>query len=125
MAIKTITLTGTGPQPTVDVFIGQAQYGEYTVTVKTTAGERIIQAEGDNADDIADTFPLKTPLAELNQCYLSWWITVRAPTAGGGQFYFARVAVKQGEDIVGEPFEYSGPLADTKNIIDVIQLVVV
>src|SRR5262249_16807442 len=107
----------------VDVFIGQAQYGEYSVTLKTPSGTRVLQAEGDNADDVADTFPLKTPLSDLDQCYLSWWITVVAPAAGSGQFYFARLAIRQGGDVVGEPFEYAGPLTDTKNIVDVVQLV--
>jgi hypothetical protein len=126
MSIRMIILAKDGGEPTVSVFIAQAQYGEYTVKLKDpSSGQRVTQAEGDNADDIADTFRLKKRLAALDQHLLSWWITIPTSSEEPGQFYFARVSVNQNDrPVSGGIIEYMGPLNDTKNIVDVARLIV-
>jgi len=83
----------------------------------------VVQAEGDNVDDVVDTFGLKTALANLDGTVLSWWVVVAAPAMGEGQLYFVRVQLAQGGQAVpGGAFEYSGPLDNTENIIDAVRL---
>jgi hypothetical protein len=114
----------TGGEPTVTIFIGQAQYGEYTVRLKDPiTSERKIQADGDNADDITDTFELKKKLTELDSCILSWSITIAAPATGPGQAYFARVEIRQDGNIAENgAFEYGGLLDNTQNIVAATRL---
>jgi hypothetical protein len=122
MPVKTLALSRNGAQPQVSVFIGQAQFGRYEVSLKTAGGWQV-QGKGDNLDDIADVVAIGTPLAHLEGTALSWWVTVAAPDASDGQLYFVRVSVQQGGSAVPEgTFEYSGPLANTHNIIDVVRL---
>jgi hypothetical protein len=126
MAIAEIELKKTGGEPKITVLIGQAQYGEYTVKLKDPAtGSKVVQAEGDNADEVIDTFGLKTKLAALNGHLLSWWVTVAAPADSPGQAYFVRIEVRQKNKIVTNgSFEYSGPIVDSKNVIGAARLVV-
>src|SRR5262245_40371707 len=108
MQVPIIRVSKKGSKPTVSVFIGQAQYGQYEVTLKSPDGTRTVQGEGDNADDVSDTFPLKPPVASLDQAVLSWWVTVAAPTAAAGQLYFVRVSIEQDGKVLSDgAFEYS------------------
>ena len=120
-----VTLSKKAGVPEVTVFIGQAQYGEYTVRLKDPkTGQRTVVAEGDNWDDIQDTFHLQ--FAGLNRSLLSWSITIAAPDKGPGQAYFARLEIRQGAKLVeGGVFEYSGAFDNTQNIVAATRLHVV
>lgn len=122
MALREILLDGGAGQPQVRVFFGQAQYGEYRVSLKCGAsGKRVVQGEGDNADTTDDQFPLKTPLSKLDGCVLSWWLTIAAPASGQGQRYYARIEMIQDGKVV-DTLDYGDAFANTKNIIDAVRL---
>ena len=126
MAVKEVILDGAAGDPKITVFIGQAQFGTYHVYLKDPAtNQRVERANGDNADDVDDTFVLGVPLAQLHGQYLSWWVMMSALGTGPGQLYFARVSISQDDKLVsGGSFEYSGPLDNTQNVIDFVRLTV-
>jgi chitosanase len=126
VANNEVVLDRNGGEPKITIFIGQAQFGTYHVYLKDpTTNTRTEQMNGDNADDVDDTFGLAVPLAQLDGQFLSWAIVIAALPSSPGQLYFARVAISQnGKQVPDGSFEYMGPLANTQNIIDVVRLVV-
>ena len=126
VAVKEVILDGAAGDPKITVFIGQAQFGTYHVYLKDPqTNQRVERANGDNADDVDDTFQIGVPLAQLNGQFLSWWVMMSALGTGPGQLYFARVSISQRDKLVsGGSFEYSGPLDNTQNVIDFVRLTV-
>ena len=83
MALPEVILKKGGGPPEVTVLIGQAQYGDYLVRLKDPkTGNRVIQSEGDNADDVSDTFRLKPTLNKLGQQVLSWNVIIAVASSG-------------------------------------------
>ncbi len=122
MSVSSVQLSPDGDQPTVTVFFGQAQYGEYRVRLKSN-GKKVLQGEGDNVDDVEDTFPLTLPLAELDGTVLAWWLLIAAPQEGEDELYSARVDISQNGLVVAS-FPYDGKFTDSKNIISAVKLAV-
>ncbi len=114
-----------GGPPEVTVFINQAQYGEYTIRLKNPeTGERSVQGDGDNADDVMETLTLRTPVEKLDRAILSWLVTIAAPEEDlPGHLYFARIEIRQnGQLIDGAHYEYSDELNGTVQIVGATRL---
>lgn len=125
MSFKTIELSAANGQPEINVFIGQAQFGDYRVMFKSPkTGAKVVEGEGDNADDIADTFPFKTPLVDVDGGVLTWFLNIIA-FSDEEQLYFARFDVRQqGKTVEGGVFEYSGQFTSNESIVGVAKVVV-
>jgi hypothetical protein len=80
--------------------------------------------EGNNIDNLPDTFDIPISPNDLEHRFLGWVITIAAPDEGPGQLYFARITVIQdGKSLEDGPFEYSGPLEDTKILLGIAKFV--
>ena len=121
-SVYTLKAPHEGNMATVDVIIGQAQYGEYTVKLYDEQGKNGVEVgSGNNADTLPDSWDLKDtngkPLAVAGRL-LGWTITIASPDKPDGQFYYARVIVREGsQSLSSEPIEYSGPLDGAKILI--------
>ena len=119
MAIKEIKLDPAGADPKVEIIIGQAQFGEYKVKKKDTAGKKKVIREGDNDDNVADIFPVGGTAKSLKDQILLWNIIIRALTDDPNELYFAQVVVTQNKKpCEGGAFTYQGKLDEVKIIWD-------
>lgn len=103
----------------VDVIIGQAQHGQYTVKLFDSQGYNPKEVgSGNNYDTLPDTFELDNSAPGLAGRLLGWTITIASPQAPNGQMYYARVIVREGTmSLSAEPIECSGPLDGAKIFI--------
>ena len=117
--VKSINYNPKGGSVSVDIMIGQAQAGLYTVNLFDANGKNPEEVgNGNNVDDLPDTFEIKTPVAQLKSRLLGWTITIASPEEGPAKLYFARVTIRQdGQSLSDGPFEYSGPLDGAKIIL--------
>lgn len=109
----------TGADVSVDVIIGQAQYGEYRVRIYDTQGKNPQEiGEGNNVDTLPDSFALPNKGKGLARRMVGWRITIASPSGGDGQFYYARIILREGNKSLSDvPIEYSGPLDSAKILI--------
>lgn len=100
----------------MDVLIGQAQFGMYTVTLYDEEGKNPQEVgSGNNYDTLPDSFKLDTSSPGLANRLLGWTITIASPQEPNGQLYYARVTVREGAtSLSAEPIEYSGELDSAK-----------
>lgn len=119
MALQMIKLDKTGGAVAVDILIGQAQFGRYTVTLFDENGKSPQEVgDGNNVDQLPDSFELPLKAGKLVGRLLGWTVTIGAPDDTSGQAYFCRIAVSQdGKLLDDSPFEYSGPLDGGKIFI--------
>jgi hypothetical protein len=103
----------------VDVLIGQAQFGLYTVTLYDQNGKNPKSVgSGNNYDTLPDSFDLNPIDNSFANCLIGWTITIASPDKPNGQMYYARVVVREGTtSLSNEPIEYSGALDGAKIII--------
>ena len=100
----------------VDVLIGQAQFGQYTVTLYDQSGKNPHPVgSGNNVDTLPDSFKLPNAAPGLANRLLGWTITIASPQKPNGQLYFARLIVREGAtSLSAEPIEYGGELDGAK-----------
>jgi hypothetical protein len=114
--LKQLKIPAVGSDVWVDVMIGQAQFGMYTITLYDENGKNPqLVGSGNNVDLLPDSFRLDTSNPGLANRLLGWTITIASPEQPNGQLYFARVAVREGSmSLSAEPIEYSGELDNAK-----------
>ena len=108
-----------GAKISIDVIIGQAQYGEYRVRLFDQQGKNPKEVgEGNNVDTLPDSYDLPNAKPGLGGHLLGWRITIASPAEPNGQFFYARVIVRQGNvSLSAIPIEYAGPLDGAKILI--------
>ena len=123
--VKTIKFNKQGGKVSANIFIGQAQFGQYTLKLYDENGKNPNDfGEGNNIDNLPDTFDIPISPNNLEPRFLGWVITIAAPDEGPGQLYFARITVIQdGKSLEDGPFAYSGPLEDTKILLGIAKFV--
>jgi hypothetical protein len=114
-----LKIPAVGSEVWVDVMIGQAQFGQYTVTLYDQNGKNPKEVgSGNNYDTLPDSFKLDTSTPGFAQRLLGWTITIASPVKPTGQLYYARVIVREGStSLSSEPIEYSGELDGAKIIM--------
>jgi hypothetical protein len=117
--VKQLKIPAVGSDVWVDVLIGQAQFGMYTVTLYDQNGKNPqLVGSGNNVDTLPDLFKLDTSSLGLANRLLGWTITIASPEEPNGQLYFARIIVRDGStSLSAEPIEYSGELDNAKILI--------
>lgn len=107
-----LPLDKTGAAPEIEITIGQAQWGEYTIFLWDAENHHPLQiGAGLNDDNLPDSFRIADSAAVLHGRRLSWQIGIAAPKKGRGQRYSLRVRITQdGEPIEGGTIEDTGPL---------------
>jgi len=104
----------------IDIFFGQAQYGEYLTKLYDENGQNSNwEKTGNNIDNKPDTYELPEIAATLVNKTFSWFLTIATPSVKEGEFYFARLTFSQGDTVLDDLIEYSGELKDTKVIVGV------
>lgn len=114
--VKQLKIPAVGSDVWVDVIIGQAQFGKYTVTLYDQSGKNPQRVGcGNNYDTLPDSFKLDTASPGLANRLLGWTITIASPENPNGQLYYARIIVREGStSLSAEPIEYSGELDNAK-----------
>lgn len=114
--VKQLKIPAAGSDVWVDVMIGQAQFGTYTVTLFDHSGKNPqTVGSGNNIDTLPDSFKLNTSSPGLANRLLGWTITIASPEQPDGQLYYARVIVREGfTSLSAAPTEYSGDLNSAK-----------
>ena len=125
MAVREVKLDPGLADPDIEIFIGQAQFGQYLVELRDAQGDNPQEiANGNNIDQISDKFPIGESATALKEKVVSAHITVAAPEEGPGQLYFAQISVTQGGKIAENGvIEYKGTFEDSKNMISVMRFV--
>jgi hypothetical protein len=115
VAIQQATLSAKNGNPSIEIFIGQAQHGTYRVYLWDHNGENpTLFATGTNWDQIPDRFDLG-PVLALDQRIITWEILVSSAEGGAGQLYSVKVVISQkGAPVEGGVFTEAGPLAGSK-----------
>jgi hypothetical protein len=111
--------------PQIEIIIGQAQQGRYTVRLWDQEGKNpVIIAEGVNWDNVADIHTIGS-VDKLDKRIVTWDVIVSALSSGPGQFYSVTVTIRQkGEAVEGGVFQEAGKLEGTKAILGVCTLAV-
>jgi hypothetical protein len=124
MSIKSIMLSASGGDPSIEISIGQAQHGSYKVYSWDESGHNLVLiGSGVNWDDIKDCITLG-PARQLHQKIISWEVYVSSAQIGAGQLYAVKIIFKQGaSQIPGGSFVDSGSLRGTKVISGAVRLV--
>ena len=126
MKLKKVFLSGGGNSPQIAITFGFAQHARYRLYIWTPAGDspRLI-GQGVNTDDVPDRFDLQDPLAELDNCIVSWEGLVTSFDGGAGEQYSVRVDFEQdGANCSDGPFIQAGSLDNVKAFYDAVRLVV-
>ena len=100
----------------VDVKIGHAQFGRYTVRLYDSTGTQVLQdVGGNNIDEIEDTFNLSSPASGFTNNLIGWTVTIATPANPNGEQYSLEIVIREGETLLHqEPIIYSGPLDGAK-----------
>jgi hypothetical protein len=110
--IRAIGLSaGDGPV-TVEIVIGHAQFGRYELALYDTNGENPdVIGDGVSSDNVPDSFPLNTPIADLDGRFLAWSVNIIPAGTGPNEQFSLTVSVRQANgDCQGSPVLLSGPL---------------
>jgi hypothetical protein len=100
MQDKPALLSINGPNPMVNVVIGQAQFGKFRLILWDETGRNPqVLTEQTNVDNIPD-FVYLGPTADINKKILQWEGFISAYNSAPGQLYNVRVEVSQGGQIV-------------------------
>lgn len=124
MPEKTVTLSGSGGVPQLEVIVGNAQFGKYqTALYDSTDHNPEDIGSGVNTDTIPDKFPIKDSRGSLNNRVLTWDVIVAAFVSGPGQFYSVTIKITQDDKVVtGGLFQYNGPLNGAEIVTDIVRL---
>lgn|SRR5262245_56187490 len=121
---KTATLSKTGPQPQVEIIIGQLHWGKYDIYLWNpdgTSNQKV--GSGLNVDQIPDIFTISQPLATLDRCMLSWEVPVAPFQTAPNQRYSVTVKITQGGALVpGGQIIDEGPLNGGEYVYDFVRL---
>ncbi len=95
----------------MEIFIGQAAFGKYSISRVSENGGQIIKiAEGNNADALSDHFELGN-LSDYTDSRVMWNVMV-ATSEGKNELYYVQISLFQGGKLLdGGSFEYTGTLA--------------
>ena len=94
-------LSAKGPNPDVEVIIGQAAFGKYRLILwdETGRNPKIIQ-ESTNVDNIPDKLPIGGSAKSLNKKIVSWEANIAAYPNAPGQLFSMIVEISQGGVVV-------------------------
>lgn len=108
MAERKIEIRKSKGAPEVQVLIGGANLGSYSVELwDSVKGVWKMVREGANNDPILDRFPLPGPVANLDKMLLRWTITIDSLTGKDGDRYQAVVSISQKDTLLpGGLFPY-------------------
>lgn len=125
--IQTVRLTAADGPPTVDVLIGQAQFGRYELALFDLHGRNpIVVGAGLSHDQVPDTFSIAGDPRQLNGRFLSWSANlVPAGNETNPRFSF-RVHIRQrGIEVSGSPIHTQGDLSAPRAEFGFVKLEVV
>lgn len=118
MELPEIKLDPAGADPDIEIKIGQAQFGQYTVDRRDTAGTELRINKGDNVDDEEDKFSLEETAENLKDQILIVDLIIRALTDDPNELYSAEVVVTQdNQPVKGGTFRYDEKLDELRNIL--------
>ncbi len=97
-----LKIDSNGKIPMVDVIVGHAQMGEYSLALwDDNESNPVSVGKGDSADDIEDRFrlvPTRDDLAALQDHTLSWVIFIKRLGRGRNQPYSFEIRITQDDE---------------------------
>lgn len=111
MMASPVTLKKADGDPSIEVVIGQANWGNYSIKLfdKSNQNPKEI-GSGFSDDHIADIHAIG-PIATLNKRFLTWKLRSASLSPSDGDRYAMTVLIKQnGRAVPGGIYTYSGPL---------------
>ena len=107
----TVTLKKAYGDPSIEVIIGQANWGAYKIKLWDKENQNgVVVGSGFSGDNIADIHVIGT-VPTLKNRYLTWLLRSASLSPSDGDRYAMTVLIKQnGKTVPGGIFTYSGPL---------------
>jgi hypothetical protein len=120
---KIAVLSKTGQQPQVEVIIGQAHWGRYSIFLWDPEGATSQKiGSGLNVDQVPDVFTIAQPLDTLDRSILDWQVSVAPFQTAPGQRYSVTIRITQGGTLVpGGEIINEGPLGGGENVDDFVR----
>lgn len=125
---KTVHVDPKGGDVSMEIFIGEIQYGKYTVEISGDNGGNPISAcKGEIRNEISAECQITGPSAEtgINEAAdlvdrtIVWELNIGTVDEPKTSKYFAKVTFLQAGNVVREsPFEYQGDLDRAKIVAD-------
>jgi hypothetical protein len=108
---KPVTLKKADGDPSIEVVIGQANWGTYKIKLFDKQNQNpTVVGSGFNDDNIADIHTIGT-ISTLNNRFLTWKLRSASLDPSDGDRYAMTVLIKQqGQTVPGGIFTYTGPL---------------
>ncbi|HSP63775.1 MAG TPA: hypothetical protein VLQ90_12380 [Pyrinomonadaceae bacterium] len=112
MVDKTVQIKRNGGQPEIELKFGFAQFAQYRILLWDVTGKIPTEiGHGVNIDTIPDKFPINEPIANLDNCFVTWQAVIASPTGGPGEQYSMEATFTQdGANCPDGPFSKQGPL---------------
>jgi hypothetical protein len=127
MAIKTVQLKAADGPPTVEIEIGQAQFGKYELSLFDTDGRNpVVIGSGLTHDQLPDLFQVNGNPATLNARFLSWSANIIPAGSEVNPQFSLTVHIRQrGAEVSGSPIVSQGPLTQPRAEFGFVKLEVV
>ena len=119
MSDKIAVLKSGGPQPDIEIIIGQTNFAKYRIDLWDNAGANPDEiGVGTNVDSIPDEFSLGESVAKLAGRLLSWTVTITSFTGKPGDLYSVIVRITQdGKVVKGGQIVDAGLLVNGAKIV--------
>lgn len=126
MSTNKIVLNKSNGDPSVEVIVGHARWGNYNIKIWDSNDQNPdVVGQGFSGDTIADEFIIGN-VASLNNRILSWKVRVAAfDTAPNGLFHVTIILRQNNKPIANGVFTYSGTLDGVKTLGDFTRIIVV
>lgn len=127
MAEKLVRLSKGAGAPEIEIIIGQAQWGSYSIYLWDQNGlNPDVVGTGINVDQIPDKFTVQKALAALNGAIISWEVSIAAFSSSPGQLYAVTIRITQkGSVVPGGEIVNSGALDGAIFVNDFVRLLVI
>jgi len=125
--IKKIELASANGPVTVEIVIGQAQFGRYELALYDTEGKNpVVIGEGISSDDKVDSFVMDQAVADLDGRFLSWSANL-IPVGGEQNPRYSVIlhVTQQSDERPGAPIVEEGELKEPRAIFGFARLEVV
>ena len=112
MAENLVRFSTNGGTPEIELEFGFAQFAQYRIFLWDITGKTPTEiAHGVNVDDVPDKFPIKEPVASLNNRFITWQAVIASPDGAAGQQYSMKATFTQGGSACADsPFMKAGKL---------------
>ena len=126
MAAKTIELTRIGGNPSIEIIVGHAHWGNYRVDLYDTSGKNPeLVAKGYSGDVIDDEEEIG-PIEALQGRSLGWTVRAASTDPSKLDLYHITVLIRQdGKTAKNGVFMYSGELETVKTVHEYAKISVV